>query len=143
MLIKKVKKRLIIILISTALLLLSITYLLKNLEKNILYFFSPTQISNDPNVIIDKEEIRVGGMVKEGSLLVQRNEIKFVITDFENEIIVTYKGTVPNLFSEGKGVIAEGKLKDRNFFIAKKILAKHDENYMPPEIKNLKKNNVK
>tara|TARA_Y100001970_G_scaffold49916_1_gene63209 strand:+ start:5994 stop:6425 length:432 start_codon:yes stop_codon:yes gene_type:complete len=143
MLIKKVKKRLIIILISTALLLLSITYLLKNLEKNILYFFSPTQISNDPNVIIDKEEIRVGGMVKEGSLLVQRNEIKFVITDFENEIIVTYKGTVPNLFSEGKGVIAEGKLKDRNFFIAKKIVAKHDENYMPPEIKNLKKNNVK
>ena len=139
MLIKKVKKRLIIILISTALLLLSITYLLKNLEKNILYFFSPTQISNDPNVIIDKEEIRVGGMVKEGSLLVQRNEIKFVITDFENEIIVTYKGTVPNLFSEGKGVIAEGKLKDRNFFIAKKIVAKHDENYMPPEIKNLKK----
>ena len=86
MLIKKVKKRLIIILISTALLLLSITYLLKNLEKNILYFFSPTQISNDPNVIIDKEEIRVGGMVKEGSLLVQRNEIKFVITDFEYEI---------------------------------------------------------
>ena len=143
MLIKKVKKRLIIILISTALLLLSITYLLKNLEKNILYFFSPTQISNDPNVIIDKEEIRVGGMVKEGSLLVQRNEIKFVITDFENEIIVTYKGTVPNLFSEGKGVIAEGKLKDMNFFIAKKIVAKHDENYMPPEIKNLKKNNVK
>ena len=135
MLIKKVKKRLIIILISTALLLLSITYLLKNLEKNILYFFSPTQISNDPNVIIDKEEIRVGGMVKEGSLLVQRNEIKFVITDFENEIIVTYKGTVPNLFSEGKGVIAEGKLKDRNFFIAKKIVAKHDENYMPPEVK--------
>ncbi len=143
MLIKKVKKRLIIILISTALLLLSITYLLKNLEKNILYFFSPTQISNDPNVIIDKEEIRVGGMVKEGSLLVKRNEIKFVITDFKNEIIVTYKGTVPNLFSEGKGVIAEGKLKDRNFFIAKKIVAKHDENYMPPEIKNLKKNNVK
>ena len=82
-------------------------------------------------------------MVKEGSLLVQRNEIKFVITDFENEIIVTYKGTVPNLFSEGKGVIAEGKLKDRNFFIAKKIVAKHDENYMPTEIKNLKKNNVK
>ena len=143
MLIKKVKKRLIIILISSALLLLSITYLLKNLEKNILYFFSPTQISNDPNVIIDKEEIRVGGMVKEGSLLVKRNEIKFVITDFKNEIIVTYKGTVPNLFSEGKGVIAEGKLKDRNFFIAKKIVAKHDENYMPPEIKNLKKNNVK
>ena len=121
-------------------LLLSITYLLKNLEKNILYFFSPTQISNDPNVIIDKEEIRVGGMVKEGSLLVQRNEIKFVITDFENEIIVTYKGTVPNLFSEGKGVIAEGKLKDRNFFIAKKIVAKHDENYMPPEVKKALEN---
>ena len=74
-------------------------------------------------------------MVKKDSILVKANEMKFIITDFKNEINVTYTGAIPNLFEEGKGVVAEGFLKDRNFFSATKILAKHDENYMPPEVK--------
>ena len=71
-------------------------------------------------------------MVKEQSISINSNEIIFVITDFKNEINVTYSGAVPNLFAEGKGVVAEGFLKDRNYFLATKILAKHEENYMPP-----------
>ena len=74
-------------------------------------------------------------MVKKDSILVKASEVKFVITDFKNEINVTYTGAIPNLFEEEKGVVAEGFLKDRNFFSATKILAKHDENYMPPEVK--------
>ena len=73
-------------------------------------------------------------MVKKGSINMSTDEVNFTITDFKNEINVTYSGLVPNLFSEGKGVVAEGFLKDRNFFEASKILAKHDENYMPPEV---------
>jgi cytochrome c-type biogenesis protein CcmE len=76
-------------------------------------------------------------MVKKQSISIDSNEINFVITDFKNEINVTFSGAVPNLFAEGKGVIAEGFLKDRNYFSATKILAKHDENYMPPEIKEI------
>jgi len=74
-------------------------------------------------------------MVKKSSIEMSTNEINFIITDFKNEIKVTYSGVIPNLFSEGKGVVAEGFLKDRNVFRASKILAKHDENYMPPEVK--------
>ena len=74
-------------------------------------------------------------MVKKNSINMSSNEIIFIITDFKNEINVIYSGVVPNLFSEGKGVVAEGFLKDRSFFEASKILAKHDENYMPPEVK--------
>ena len=85
--------------------------------------------------IWNNKRIRVGGIVKEETIKLSQNKISFVITDFKNEINVTYSGAIPNLFSEGKGVIAEGKLKDRKYFIADKILAKHDENYMPPEVK--------
>jgi len=74
-------------------------------------------------------------MVKIGSISINTSELKFIITDFKNEINVTYTGAIPNLFEEGKGVVAEGVLNDRNFFSASKILAKHDENYMPPEVK--------
>ena len=74
-------------------------------------------------------------MVKNNSISIETKEVKFIITDFKNEINVIYSGAVPNLFAEGKGVVAEGYLKDRNFFLATKILAKHDENYMPPEVK--------
>jgi cytochrome c-type biogenesis protein CcmE len=84
---------------------------------------------------LDKKKIRVGGMVKKNSILIKSSEVKFIITDFKNEINVTYSGAIPNLFEEEKGVVAEGFLKDRNFFSATKILAKHDENYMPPEVK--------
>ena len=105
------------------------------------YFFSPTEIYDKPNISLNTK-IRIGGLVKENSLSKNQKSIKFIITDLKNEIIVTYNGPVPNLFSEGKGVVAEGKLKDKKYFVADKILAKHDENYMPPEVyKTLEKSN--
>ena len=134
MLLKKVKNRLSIL---VALLLIStsaIFLILKVLDDNVLYFYSPSDIKNS-NDISFKKKIRIGGMVKNGSIQSNKSEIKFVVTDLNNEIIVSYSGTVPALFAEGKGVVAEGKLKDKKFFIAKRILAKHDENYMPPELK--------
>ena len=141
MLAKKVKSRmifLILLLLSTAAI---IFFVLKSLEENVVYFFSPTEIYNKLNISFDKK-IRIGGLVKENSLIKSQKSIKFIITDLKNEIIVTYNGLVPNLFSEGKGVIAEGQLKDRKYFVADKILAKHDENYMPPEVsKALEKSN--
>ena len=112
---------------------LSIFLILKSLEENVIYFQSPSEIKVLAEV--KKNKIRVGGMVKNNSISVQSEELKFIITDFKNEIMVTYSGVVPNLFAEGKGVVAEGYLKDKNFFLATKILAKHDENYMPPEVK--------
>ena len=135
MLTKKVKK---IILISLIFLFLSsaLYFLYISLNKNLLYFKTPTEIFNSEDINIQRI-IRVGGMVKKNSIVVNQEEVRFIITDFKNEISVSYKGVVPNLFSEEKGVIAEGSLKDKKFFIAKKILAKHDENYMPPELKNL------
>jgi cytochrome c-type biogenesis protein CcmE len=103
------------------------------LEDNVVYFFSPTEIKNKSNISFNKK-IRIGGLVKTGSINKEGNIINFIITDLKNEIIVSYTGLVPNLFSEGKGVVAEGKLNDKKYFIANKILAKHDENYMPPEV---------
>ena len=133
MLTKKVKSRmvfLILLLLSTAAI---IFFVLKSLEENVVYFFSPTEIYHKPNISFD-EKIRIGCLVKENSLIKSQKSIKFIITDLKNEIIVSYDGSVPNLFSEGKGVIAEGQLKDKKYFVADKILAKHDENYMPPEV---------
>ena len=106
---------------------------LKSLEENVVYFFSPTEIYNKENISLNKK-IRIGGLVKEGSLTNNQTLINFIVTDLNNEIMVSYSGPLPNLFSEGKGVVAEGKLKDKKYFIADKILAKHDENYMPPEV---------
>ena len=106
---------------------------MKSLEENVVYFQSPSEIKEISE--LEKKKIRVGGMVKKSSIFITSNEVKFIITDFKNEINVTYSGAIPNLFEEGKGVVAEGFLKDRNFFSATKILAKHDENYMPPEVK--------
>ena len=138
---KKVKSRMIFLI----LLLLSATviifFIFKSLEENVVYFFSPTEIYDKPNISFNKK-IRIGGLVKEDSLSKSQKSIKFIITDLKNEIIVSYDGLVPNLFSEGKGVIAEGQLKDKKYFVANKILAKHDENYMPPEVsKVLEKSN--
>ena len=114
--------------------LILITFLiLKSLEENVVYFQSPTEIKSLTE--IDKNKIRIGGMVKKNSIFINSNEVNFIITDFKNEINVIYSGAVPNLFAEEKGVVAEGFLKDKNFFSARKILAKHDENYMPPEVK--------
>ena len=142
MLQKKAKKRATLL---TALLLVSLIAvftILKSLNKNILYFKSPTDIKTSQDINFTKK-IRVGGMVKKNSLIISEEEIKFTITDFKNELKISYSGTVPNLFSEEKGVVAEGMLQDKTFFIADRILAKHDENYMPPELKNLMKQNVK
>jgi len=122
--------------------IISVFFILKSLNNNILYFKSPTDIKLDQDIISQKK-IRVGGMVKQSSLKINSKEIRFIITDLKNEIRVSYTGTVPNLFSEGKGVVAEGELVDKNFFIADRILAKHDENYMPPELKDIMKKNAK
>ena len=130
---RKVKLRLLFILLILTTLILTTFLILKSLEENVVYFQSPTEIKSLYE--IDKNKIRVGGMVKKNSIFINSNEVNFVITDFKNEINVTYSGAVPNLFAEGKGVVAEGFLKDRNYFSATKILAKHDENYMPPEVK--------
>ena len=134
MLLKKVKNRLSILISLSIISLFVIFLILKVLEDNVLYFYSPSDIKNSDDINL-KKKIRIGGMVKKGSILSNEREIKFVVTDLNNEIIVSYSGTVPALFAEGKGVVAEGRLKDKKFFIAKRILAKHDENYMPPELK--------
>ena len=130
---RKVKLRFLFIIIILITLILTVFLILKSLEENVVYFQSPSEINSSAE--LDKKKIRIGGMVKKNSISVNANEITFIITDFKNEINVTYTGAIPNLFEEEKGVVAEGTLKDRNFFSASKILAKHDENYMPPEVK--------
>ena len=130
---RKVKLRFFFIILIFLTLVLSVFLILRSLEENVVYFQSPSEIKILEEV--KQKKIRVGGMVKKESISIEEKKIKFIITDFENEINVIYSGVVPNLFTEGKGVVAEGYLKDRNFFLATKILAKHDENYMPPEVK--------
>ena len=130
---KKVKLRALFISLLLVSVILSIFLVLKSLEENVVYFLSPTEIKNLSE--INNKKIRIGGMVKKQSIIVNSDKVIFIVTDFKNEINVSYSGPVPNLFEEGKGVVAEGFLKDRNFLVADKILAKHDENYMPPEVK--------
>lgn len=130
---KKAKSRIIILMLILLTLILVVFLVLKSLEENVVYFFSPTEIYTKSNISFDKK-IRIGGLVKKNSVTKKETSINFIITDLKNEIIVTYNGLLPNLFSEEKGVIAEGKLVDKSYFIADKILAKHDENYMPPEV---------
>jgi len=142
MLPKKVKKRASLLAITLLISVIGIFFILQSLKNNILYFKSPTDIKKNQNINFDKK-IRVGGMVKKNSLIIKEEEIKFTITDFKNELNISFSGTVPNLFSEEKGVVAEGKLQDKTFFIADRILAKHDENYMPPELKDMMKKNAK
>ena len=130
---KKVKLRILFLFLVIASVILSVYLVLKSLEENVVYFLSPTEIKN--LTAINQKRIRIGGMVKDQSIIIKSDKINFIITDFKNEINVSYSGSVPNLFAEGKGVVAEGYLKDRSYFNAVKILAKHDENYMPPEVK--------
>ena len=130
---KKVKLRAFFILLIFLSVALIIFLTFKALEENVVYFKSPTEVKNLPE--LETNKIRVGGMVKKNSVSMNNDQINFTITDFKNEINVKFTGVIPNLFSEEKGVVAEGFLKDRNFFSATKILAKHDENYMPPEVK--------
>ena len=142
MLTKKVKSRILFLFFIFFISAIVIIFILKSLNQNILYFSTPTEIKQRDDVILGKS-MRVGGMVKKNSIVINEQNIQFVVTDFKNEIIISYSGSVPNLFAEEKGVVAEGKLKDKNFFIAERILAKHDEKYMPPEIKKILENNVK
>ena len=130
---KKVKSRIFFLFLSVVSAGLIIFTILRSLEENVVYFFSPTEIYNKVNISFNKK-IRIGGLVKINSVSKNETSINFIITDFKKEIVVSYKGLVPNLFSEGKGVVAEGKLKDKKYFVADKILAKHDENYMPLEV---------
>ena len=130
---KKVKLRFVFLALILASVILTVFLVLQSLKENVVYFQSPSEIKS--LIELDKKKIRVGGMVKEKSVFINSNEVNFIITDFKNEINVVYSGAVPNLFAEGKGVVAEGFLKDKNYFTATKILAKHDENYMPPEVK--------
>ena len=130
---KKVKLRFIFLVLILASVILTVILVLQSLKENVVYFQSPSEIKS--LIELNKKKIRVGGMVKEQSVSINSNEVNFIITDYKNEINVIYSGVVPNLFSEGKGVVAEGFLKDKNYFSATKILAKHDENYMPPEVK--------
>ena len=130
---RKVKLRFFFILLIIVTLSLTIFLVLKSLEENVIYFKSPSEVKILPEK--QQKKIRIGGMVKTDSISIVNKELSFVITDFKSEINVVYSGLIPNLFEEGKGVVAEGFLKDKNFFSATKILAKHDENYMPPEVK--------
>ena len=130
---KKVKLRFLFLALILTSVILAVFLILQSLKDNVVYFQSPSEIKS--LIKLDKKKVRVGGMVKEKSIFINSNEVNFVITDFKNEINVIYSGAVPNLFAEGKGVVAEGFLKDKNYFSATKILAKHDENYMPPEVK--------
>ena len=130
---KKVKLRFVFLALILASVILTVFLVLQSLKENVVYFKSPSEIKS--LIELNKKKIRVGGMVKEQSVSINSDEVNFIITDFKNEINVVYSGAVPNLFAEGKGVVAEGFLKDENYFTATKILAKHDENYMPPEVK--------
>jgi cytochrome c-type biogenesis protein CcmE len=130
---KKVKSRFVFLVLVLVSVILTVFLVLQSLKENVVYFQSPSEIKS--LIELNKKKIRVGGMVKEQSVFINSNEVNFIITDFKNEINVVYSGAVPNLFAEGKGVVAEGFLKDKNYFTATKILAKHDENYMPPEVK--------
>jgi len=142
MLTKKVKSKIFFLFFIFIVSVISIVFILKSLNQNILYFSTPTEIKQREDIILGKA-MRVGGMVKKNSIAVNKNNIQFIVTDFKNEILISFSGSVPNLFAEGKGVVAEGQLKDKKFFIANRILAKHDEKYMPPEIKKILKNNAK
>jgi len=141
MLSKKVKSRIFFLFFLSILAVAIIFFTFRSLEENVVYFLSPTDIYNKTDIPF-KKKIRVGGLVKINSVKKSETSINFIITDLNKEIIVSYNGLLPNLFSEGKGVVAEGKLKDKKYFVADKILAKHDENYMPPEVKKaLEKSN--
>ena len=131
---KKVKLRFLFLSLILIILILSTFLVLKSLEDNVVYFISPSDIKELGEIDYNKK-YRVGGMVKKNSVSMTSNQVNFIITDLKNEISVKFSGAIPNLFSEEKGVVAEGFLNDRNFLNASKILAKHDENYMPPEVK--------
>ena len=140
---KAKNKRLFTLLSLMIIFFLGCTILFKNLKNNLVFFFTPSEIINKPNITQNK--IRVGGMVKKDSIVrevvveeeKQIQKISFIITDFKEEISVFYSGILPDLFQEGQGVVVEGRLINNFSINAEKVLAKHDENYMPPELEFL------
>jgi len=126
-------KRIALILGGLAILALAATLVLNAFQSNLVFFFSPTQVA--AGEAPKGKSFRIGGMVKEGSLQRQADGVtlRFVVTDTEKDMTVSYKGILPDLFQEGKGVVAQGRLGDDGLFAASEVLAKHDENYLPPE----------
>ena len=125
-------KRIVIFLISIITFLIISKFLFNALRENTIYFFSPTEVSD--LIELPNKKIRIGGMVKKDSISEENKKYNFIITDFNKEISVTYSGILPNLFVEGQGAVVEGNLISRKTFVGTKILAKHDENYMPKEV---------
>ena len=141
---KPKSQRLIILFFFLTLLGLSTFLVLKSLEDNIVYFYSPTDINKKilSNNIDLSKRIRIGGLVKENSILKEGKKISFKIHDGIDEILVIYNGILPDLFREEQGIVALGKIENKNFS-AIEILAKHDENYMPKEVSDMLKKNGK
>ena len=142
MLTKKIKTRILFLFLIIIISIILLIFIYFNLKQNILYFKTPSEIFMN-NQIERNSMIRVGGMVKKDSIRQNNREISFILTDYKKELIVVYSGTVPNLFSEEQGAVVEGTLNDKKYLIADRILAKHDENYMPPQIKKILKENAK
>ena len=135
----KRKKRIYLISLFFITIATSIYLILWALRDNIVFFYSPSEIQQKINLkeIDEMSKLRLGGMVKESSIeQLNDGSINFIITDFDREMVVFYKGIIPDLFKEQQGVIAEGSINNEGIFIANSILAKHDENYMPPEVKD-------
>lgn len=126
-------QRFLVIALGVAILVLVVSLVLNAFRSNLVFFFTPTQISHGESP--KGQAFRVGGMVKEGSLKQVDLSHEFVVTDNEQEVVVLYKGLLPDLFKEGKGVVAQGQMSEDGTFVASQVLAKHDENYMPPEAK--------
>ena len=142
MLTQKIKTRLLFLVSIIFITLSFLIFIYLNLKQNILYFKTPSEIFTN-TTIEASSMIRVGGMVKKDSIRQSNKEIKFILTDYKKELIVVFSGTVPNLFSEEQGAVVEGILNDKKYLIADRILAKHDENYMPPQMKKILKENAK
>tara|TARA_B100001989_G_C24292223_1_gene341564 strand:+ start:181 stop:609 length:429 start_codon:yes stop_codon:yes gene_type:complete len=142
MLTKKIKTRILFLFLIIIISIILLIFIYFNLKQNILYFKTPSEIFMN-NQIERNSMIRVGGMVKKDSIRQNNKEIRFILTDYKKELIVVYSGTVPNLFSEEQGAVVEGILNDKKYLIANRILAKHDENYMPPQMKKILKENAK
>ena len=142
MLTKKIKTRLSFLISIIVITISFLVFIYFNLKQNILYFKTPSEVFKS-NEVENRGMVRVGGMVKKDSIQQNNNEIKFILTDYKKDLIVVYNGAVPNLFAEERGAVVEGKLSDRKYLIADRILAKHDENYMPPQMKKILKENAK
>ena len=142
MLTKKIKTRLLFLASIIFITLSFLIFVYLNLKQNILYFKTTSEIFMN-NPIERNSMIRVGGMVKKDSIQQNKKEIRFILTDYKKELIVVYSGAVPNLFSEGQEAVVEGILNDKKYLIANRILAKHDENYMPPQMKKILRENAK